>query len=376
MNPSRWLRIVLAVAVAAALFTPRITARASSDRDDRGGTVFVQTNNPAGNAIVVFHRHADGTLTRAATVATGGRGARAAGSSSDPLASQGALVFDARSSMLFAVNAGSDSVSVLRADGDALHLRQVVPSGGEFPVSIAVRGGSVVVLNAGGRANISGFRLDDSRLRPLSQDTRSLGLTETNPPQFLASPAQVGFTPDGEQVLVTGKTNNFVDVFAVRENGRLSARPATTHDAAVPFAFLFSPEDQLDLVNAAGNLAPSDVRDGGRVAPTGPVVPNGQTASCWIATAGRIGFVANTGSNDVSAYRLGDDGRVTLLDATAATGISGPTDEATAQGRFLYVLSGLTASVDVFAVSDSGALTLRQMVSVPGGADQEGIAAR
>jgi 6-phosphogluconolactonase (cycloisomerase 2 family) len=375
MTQSRWLRIAMAAAAAAAVFTPTAIAHASSDRDDGGGgTVFVQTNNPAGNAIVVFRRHADGTLTRTMTVSTGGNGARAVGSVSDPLASQGSLAYDASAQLLFAVNAGSDSVSVLRAGGGALHLSQVVPSGGEFPVSVAVNEGSVVVLNAGGQANISGFRLDDSRLHPLSHDTRALGLTETNPPQFLASPAQVGFTPEGDQVIVTGKSNNFIDLFALGDDGRLSTTPATTHDGAVPFAFLFAPEDQLDLVNAAGNLAPSEVREGGRIVPAGPVVPNGQIASCWIARSGRTALVANTGSNDVSTYRLGDDGRVRLLDATAATGITGPTDETTA-GGYLYVLSSPTSSVKVFAISGGGALTLRQTVSVPGGANEEGISA-
>jgi hypothetical protein len=36
---------------------------------------------------------------------------------------------DRAAGLLFAVNAGSDSVSVFGVNGDRLHLRQVVPSG-------------------------------------------------------------------------------------------------------------------------------------------------------------------------------------------------------------------------------------------------------
>jgi 6-phosphogluconolactonase (cycloisomerase 2 family) len=295
------------------------------------------------------------------------------GSVSDPLASQGSLTYDRQANLLFAVNAGSNSISVFRVQRDSLALTQVVESNGEFPVSIAFHGASVVVLNGGGAANVSGFRIKDGRLHPVPDDTRSLGLTESDPPAFLQSPAEVGFTPSGRQLIVTGKTNNFVDVFSVGPAGRLSASPTRTDDASVPFAFAFSPGDQLDLVNAAGNVAPSHVRGDGMIAPDGPAVADGQTAACWIALAGDHGFVANTGSNDVSAYRIGDNGHVSLIDATAATGIMGATDETTSDGRFLYVLSSLTSSVKVYAIHGS-ALTLLQTVGVPDGASEEGIA--
>ncbi len=75
----------------------------------------------------------------------------------DHLASQGLLVYDASASELFAVNAGSDSVSVFGAHaGDRLNLRQVIGSGGSFPASIAVSGNLVYVLNALGGGTIQG----------------------------------------------------------------------------------------------------------------------------------------------------------------------------------------------------------------------------
>jgi hypothetical protein len=110
--------------------------------------VFVQTDNLAGNQVVAYRRAADGTLTLAGTYATGGLGGQLSGSVVDHLASQGSLGYDPGPGLLFAVNAGSDTVSVFAASGDRLALRQVIGSGGVFPVSVAVRGGLVYVLNA------------------------------------------------------------------------------------------------------------------------------------------------------------------------------------------------------------------------------------
>jgi 6-phosphogluconolactonase (cycloisomerase 2 family) len=339
-----------------------------------GSAVFVQTNAPTGNAIAVYDRHHDGTLTWEATYLTGGDGGRAAGSSSDPLASQGSLIYDAHRSLLFAVNAGSNAISVLEVHGVALTLRQVIASGGAFPVSITVHGDALYALNAGGTVNVSGFRIHDGRLHALGDDIRTLGLTEANPPAFLASPAQVGFTPDGRQLIVTGKTNNFVDVFAVRRDDRLAESPVQTADGSVPFAFAFSPNAQLDLVNAAGNLAPSEVHRDGTITPKGAPVANGQTAACWIAVADDFAYVANTGSNDVSEYHIGDNGTVTLVNATVASGVSGATDETIAGARFLYVQVGLGSSVNAYVINRDGSLTLVQTAAVPGGSSQEGIA--
>jgi hypothetical protein len=103
--------------------------------------VFVQTNEPAGNRIIVFDRARNGQLSQAGTYPTGGNGGVAApGDEPDHLASQGSLVYDWRHSLLIAVNAGSDTVSTFKVRGDRLRLTGVVPSGGAFPASVAVSG--------------------------------------------------------------------------------------------------------------------------------------------------------------------------------------------------------------------------------------------
>jgi hypothetical protein len=172
------------------------------------GLVFVQTNQPNGNQIAVYRHGTDGLLTRVGTYATGGLGGAALpGTESDHLATQGSLVFSRRHQLLIAVNAGSDTVSAFRVVGDSLHLVSVVPSGGDFPASIGVHGDLVYVLNSGGTGIVQGFRAGPHGLTPIPDSARSLGLPNTVPPNFLMSPGEVGFTPDGRQLLVTTKAS-------------------------------------------------------------------------------------------------------------------------------------------------------------------------
>src|SRR5262245_16908614 len=151
-----------------------------------GSVVWVQTNEVSGNKIVVFDRAGDGSLSQAGVYPTGGNGGVAApGTESDRLASQGSLVFDRRHSVLIAVNAGSDTVTTFKAHGDRLQGGKVVSSGGQFPASVAVSGRLVYVLNAGGEGIVQGYRIRGHHLRPIAGSARTLGLANTNPPNFL-----------------------------------------------------------------------------------------------------------------------------------------------------------------------------------------------
>src|SRR5262249_47605596 len=154
----------------------------------------------------------------------------------DPLASQGSVAYDAASHVLIVTNAGSDSVSVFGVDGDTLTLRQVISSGGAFPTSIAIHNNLVYVLDTANAANVQGYRLTGGKLHPIDGSTRTLGITNTNPPQFLASPGQVGFSPDGRHVIVATKSAGTIEVFGVLPSGRLSSTPPTTAPTGgVPF---------------------------------------------------------------------------------------------------------------------------------------------
>jgi 6-phosphogluconolactonase (cycloisomerase 2 family) len=338
------------------------TAAHASANAARAAAVFVATNEPAGNRVVAYARAADGTLTLNGSYATGGKGAVEVGAVVDTLASQGSLVYDAEQHLLFAVNAGSDSLSVFGVEGGKLALRQVVDSGGSFPSSVAVSGNLVYVLNAGGAGSVQGFRITDSSLRALRDGSRPLGLANSEPPFFLSSPAQVGFSPNGSQLLVTTKgSGSLIDVFGVHQNGSLSAAPVANSSATpVPFAFAFDPVGRLVVAEAGASTVSTYVLAADGTLSGAQSQADGQAALCWIIAAGGNYYVANAGSATISGYRVDANGAPSLIGPTGVVGQTeaGAIDLATTGDQhFLYAESGGAGTVDEFQINNDGTLT-------------------
>ena len=83
------------------------------------------------------------------------------------------------------MNAGSDTISVFAVRGDRLALREVLRPGGAFPVSVAVHGNLVYVLNALNGGSVQGYRVLGSFLVRIPGSHRALGLdpiATTTPP--------------------------------------------------------------------------------------------------------------------------------------------------------------------------------------------------
>jgi hypothetical protein len=364
-NRSTVMALLGALAVAAATVggagsaaaaVPQVTPRAVAGFTNHA--VFVQTDNPSGNQIVVYDQAADGTLSAAGTYDTGGLGAVAAGAVVDPLASQGSLALADGGRVLVAVNAGSDTVSLFRVSGDRLALWQIVPSGGQFPTSIAVDRGLVYVLDAGGEGALQGYVLVAGTLRPLPGSTRSLGLANTDPPNYLAAPGQVGFTPDGSQVIVTTKTSGSdIDVFSVGWFGLLSLHPVANPSATpVPFSFSFDPAGHLVVTEAgSSDLSVYTVNADDTVSALGSV-SDGQTALCWVTEVNGFFYGSNAGSADVSAFQVGAGGVPALVGVAASTEGGTIDSAATPNGRYLYVENGGAGTIDEFHVNADGTL--------------------
>src|SRR2546428_4999000 len=159
----------------AAATAGRLAASAAA-ADGAPGAVYTLMNLTSGNAVAVFARAADGTLTAAGTVATGGTG------TGSGLGSQGALALSDNGRWLFAVNAGSNDVSIFRVSPAGLALTDRIPSGGGQPISLSVRGNVLYVLNGAGGGNIAGFALDaNGGATPIAGASRALRGTTGGP---------------------------------------------------------------------------------------------------------------------------------------------------------------------------------------------------
>ena len=338
--------------------------------------VFVQTDNTAGNQVVAYDRSYNGTLTPAGSYNTGGLGGQLSGSAVDHLASQGSLTYDQRSDELYAVNAGSNTVSAFSVQRDHLALRQVVPSGGTFPVSVAVSGSLVYVLNAENGGSVQGYVNFFGHLFPIPGSNRALGLNPTAAPQFTNTPGQVAFSPDGSKLIVTTKANGSdIDVFGVGRFGLLSAAPIVNSEpGAVPFAISFDAAGHLVVAEAGTNaLATFSLNPGGTVTPLS-VLGTGQAATCWVAQAQGFFYASNAGSGSVSQYSDAPAGTLALAGQTTTD--PGTVDaSASSGGQYLYVQTGGSGVVDEFHVGVSGTLAEVGSVTVPGAAGGEGIVA-
>jgi 6-phosphogluconolactonase (cycloisomerase 2 family) len=339
--------------------------------------VFVQTDNTAGNQIVAYDRAPDGTLSQAGTYSTGGLGGQLAGSVVDHLASQGSLSYDPEHALLYAVNAGSDTVSVFAVAGDELSLRQVIGSGGQFPVSVAEQGSLVYVLNAENGGSVQGYYVFGDHLVPIPGSNRALGLNPNSTPQFTNTPGQVAFSPDGSQLIVTTKANgNDIDVFGVTPDGSLTASPVVNSEpGTVPFGIAFDPAGHLVIAEAGPSALETFTLEGNGVVTPISTVADGQAALCWVTEDHGLLFASNAGSATVSGYLESAGGQLSLLANTATD--PGTVDSAASRGgQYLYVQTGGNGIVDEFAVTGTGTLTEIGSVTVPGAVGGEGIVAR
>ena len=368
--------IAVPVASASAATRPAPASPAHRHGHQAGPAVFVMTDNTAGNAVVAYHRGADGTLTLAGTYYTHGLGGILSGSVVDHTASEGSLTYDRASGLLLAVNPGSNNVSVFKVRGARLELTQVIWSGGDFPVSVTVHGNHAYVLNALGGGTLSGYRIFGGQVSPIPGSSRSLGLGTTAATPFTGTPGQVSFSPDGRSLFVTTKgATNAVDVFAVHPDGALSGAPTVNTLAGdVPFAVAFDRSGHAVVAEAGPSAVATFSLGAGGVLAQLAVSDTGQMATCWIVRDGRYFFTSNAGSGSVSGYSVGSSGALTALGNTTTN--AGTVDAAAAgHGRFLYVQTGKSGIVDEFAVGAGGALTPIGSVTVAGGAGGEGITA-
>lgn len=332
--------------------------------------VYVMTNASTGNQVIAYARAVNGSLSYLGTFATGGQGSGLGLTVPiDPLGSQNSLLVSPNGKWLFAVNAGSNSVSAFKTGVDGLTLTDTESSNGSFPVSLTYHDGLLYVLNAGGDGSISGFRVSDQgKLSPINNSTRSLQANTPSvgsQPHILESPAQVGFSPDGSFLVVTDKGGvsgvGRILTFHVGANGRPDDSFVATRTAGpVPFSFIFDASGHLVVVDAAvSTVTTYALQPDGSLA-TLSAVATGQAATCWIAANGQTIFTDNTGSSTVSALSADSAGALTLLNAVAAATGAGtaPLDMGiSADGQYLYNLQVAAGRVGEFHINADGSLT-------------------
>jgi 6-phosphogluconolactonase len=331
----------------AALFAIAAPAGAADDP----GAVYALSNAAAGNAVLVYDRSSDGSLSYDGSYATGGLGLGGG------LGSQGAVSLSGDGRALLAVNAGSNSVSTFAVEADGLELRDVEASGGVRPTSVAERNGLVYVLNAGVPNSIAGFRLDaKGELTPIAGSVRPLAAAQT-------TPSQIAIAPSGDALVVTERATNSIMTWSLGVDGAPGASHVFASGGAGPFGFAFGHRDTFVVSDAAGASGASSYRlHGAEVETISPLVPSMRTAACWtvVTKNGRFAYVTNGGTGDITGLAIDQSGEISLLHpsgVSASVGGAAVDAALSRSSQFLYVRNGALAKVDAFRIAADGSLT-------------------
>ena len=348
-----------------------IVIGASSDSDGPAGGVFAMSNILDENTIVAYARADDGTLTLVGEFPTEGLGGDFDGPEGlDPLISAYSLINTPDNEYLMAVNAGSNTITVMAINDDmSLEVVDVESTAGVGPNSLAYNNGIVYVTNidADGEfegepdqeGSIYGYTFEDGDLTAIPGSLRELD----------NRPAAVRFTPDGEYLAITsinagsaalesGNDDSIV-IFGLDENGvptdvqtagATSTPRGNSEGRNLPSAIGFEVVDRSNgtfaIVTEArefrsegeppifpglqtGSVSVYQIGEGGTLdasqldllAGQSPTV--GQRTACWIVMSpdGEYFWVSNALDASISTYRFTDEsGNIELVDELGAIG--------------------------------------------------------
>lgn len=351
--PARTVSALAVWAIAAAFAAPQTPPPVV-------GVVFSMSNAASGNEIIVFDRAVDGTLTLSPTTyATTGMGTGQA------LNSSGSLAYgrDANHRWLAAVNAGSNDVTLFELTGTStLQMTSTVPSGGDKPVSVALRDDVLYVLNAGNPNNVTGFTIDQQGgLTPIPNSMRPLSAATTGP-------AQVGWSPKGDELLVTEKQTDLIDIFSMDGSTDLATSMVSLpSNGPTPFAFKFLGGKKMLVTESfngqtdASSLSSYALQGQSLTLLDGSVTTT-ETTARWLTTSRnkKFAYTSNFVSGTLSGFQVTANGKLTLLNVDGVTATTGPSpaDLATANPKYLYVLNSGDGTISGFKVDRAtGALT-------------------
>ncbi|NIR49515.1 lactonase family protein, partial [candidate division KSB1 bacterium] len=220
----------------------------------------------------------------------------------------------------------------------------------------------------------TGFRLSsDGKLSPIAGSTRPLSSRHLQ-----TAPAQIQFTPNGEQLVVTEKATNVIDTYAINSSGLADGPKVQFSAGDTPFGFDFNKSGHLIVSEAFGGepkasaVSSYQVSRGGEVQLVTESQATNQSAGCWVVVTknGRFAYVSNTKSGTISGFKIRRDGSIALLNDDGLTADieakSFPIDMALSRsGGYLHVLNAGLGEISTFQVQKDGSLEIVPGVDEP-----------
>ena len=393
-----WPAVALTLLLGATGTTFAQDATPETDTAASTGTAYALTNNFTRNEVLAYNRAKDGTLSPAGRFDTGGQGSGSYEASSNMLivgsgdGQSSPIDLGGGDDLVYAANAGSDTISVFHVAADGLELVEQQNSGGERPTSLTLHDGLLYVLNSGGTQtggglclaglpSITGFTVaEDGALEPIPDSTRELSGGASS------ACAELSFNPAGDTLIVSQWIADRIDTFTVGEDGVAEGPIVNETSGFGPFGFSFDAEGRLltsenfQQLEGESGVASYEIGSDGKLSPIGETVKYGETDPCWVVVSpdGKFAYVAAFGPSPIvkvedeasrrgviSSFTIGDDGVLESLDPQAGDVGIGLSDIAmTDDGHFLYAINSFEGTIKGFAVGDDGSLT---MVTAVGG---------
>jgi 6-phosphogluconolactonase (cycloisomerase 2 family) len=342
------------------------------------GHMYSQSNGLTGNEIVTWNRYSNGNVKLGGTVSTGGIGAAQQQPGCTATCPQLDTDYEVQMTpdrkLLFAVNAGSNTISAFRIGaGGSLTLAGQTSSDGVFPFSLTIHGNELYVLNTDS-TSIAGFTFDSTgAMTPIAGSIQKL--TSDATPGFSR---QIGFDNTGKVLIVTLLLAPDIDTFAVNAAGVAGPASEVASQNPFPFGFIFNKANQLvdsevTSMTGEGSTATYSVTSSGSLAPIDNKSSFG-ALPCWslVSPNQKFAFVVNTGNgappgSTMASYTISASGKLKFL------GVSLPqkneylkTDEfITPNGKYLYVIGHHSTSsagpatdsyLDKYKIASNGVL--------------------
>jgi DNA-binding beta-propeller fold protein YncE len=304
-----------------------------------GTYVYLETNNPSAdqNAVLAYSENpATGALSPLAhfKYLTGGTGNRNAGPALGPDDSDKEVIASPDGKYLFAVNQGSNNISVFAIHPDGtLNLVHNAPvsSGGVEPVSLAFINDHLYVVNRGNSQlgtpgtvapNVTSFFVgEDGTLFAQPNATVTLPLNLSTAQILASADGKFAFvdnfaTPDNLKVSLA----DTIEPFVVNGDGSLTpVKNGTAGLPANPPLVLGLVEDPIHHIiysgqAPAGGVATFTYSSTGKVSYVGSVASKG-AATCWlnISPDGKFLYATDSASDAISVYSLANPLKPTLV---------------------------------------------------------------
>jgi len=361
------------------------------------------------NQVVAYSRGVDGSLQQIGVYDTGGVGENIRASGANPLASQDPLIVSKDQRFVFAVNAGSESISSFVINDDfsltpaSLNVSTTGGSGAQNPVSLTIFENILYVANSGNFVDENGVELttlpqDRNRVNSsiiaftVGDDGTLTELAGSEIPGIAANVGSIEFSSDGGSLSITERRTNEIITVGLDANGLPVSESFINSVTEQPFGTDLYPADIGDilLVSEGNNGAPGLsalssylVEDDGSLTGIslstgieGDPLTTGFTFGCWVEFVetpnGDFAYVSNTPDGVITSFEVSDSGELTLLESLAATAGIGGDDTQNGGGvldaeitfPYLYQVVNNDGRIAQYFINDQGGLDRQQGLEI------------